>query len=924
MMTRNRFTPSASSLAALLAVLVPSCSSNESGPLAKTQEPLVPQVLGPEPVSPDLLAFRRTAAGSVIAPSVEGGTLFRSERGLARVRAPLPTQGPMAPPRYAASSSSGADFIGLELDGAGGVETEQITGRRLEVRHKSGIIETWDNGPGGLEHSFRVPQAAQRGDAVRLSLSVKGATVHQAGLGVSLTQPSGAAFFYHGLVVTDAGGRRLPATMTAAGTSIDLHVDTRNAAFPILIDPTLSPKSAPTGTRPIGQAEALAFIGDINKDGFADFAVGVPTASPGARAAAGQVAVFLGAASGVPSQASFVLEGAAASDNFGCGVSAAGDVTGDGFDDFLVGACGLSNGQSQEGAVYVFAGGATPSTTPVFTFESNNAGERIGSSVAGAGDVNKDGVADFVVGSPLYTGGQTNEGRALLFLGVKSGSISTTPAWNFEPDQAGAEFGRAIASAGDIDGDGFADVVVGSPLYDEGQIDEGRVSVFRGIAGGLSAVPSLNLYGNQPGARFGQALAGVGDVNGDTFADVAIGAPGYDTPTINDAGALFIYHGASPGLGKSPATLIPGVKTLRGTAGLGASVSRAGDLNKDGFADLVVGFQGAQSAWVFYGSCQGILPTQVIPDGEKERGVKTPRLFPWVKGLGRGVAGGGDINGDGFPDLLFRVDGDIGFNVFWDPDLDGEPSENELKFVADALSNFDTDGDGCGDGTEGWYKGTAGDPSKKPRDCFDGDFGSKAPHACPVTAPLLVTDGPLAGTCAPCGADAKKGCGAFPGALASGASNACSEAAPLCVTSGASRGSCAQPCTTGAAAGSAGACTDNTSPICDPGSGRCVPCEADFGAGVPGACPSAERPLCSKEPGTVGACLARAVAPGTQDAGATSSSGSAVSVAPPELDGCAACAVGHTRGQRPLALVLLGLGVGLLIARRRPRHTPPE
>jgi MYXO-CTERM domain-containing protein len=921
MMMRRRFTPSASSsLAALLAVLVPSCSSNEQPPAinVKAKGPETPA----EPASDDVLSFRRTVTGAIVAPSVEGGTLFRTERGVAKVRAPLPSHGATAAPRYGAPGLAGDDLVSVELAGSSGIVEERLAGRRLELRHSGGIVETWDNGPGGLEHSFRVPAGAKQGNHVQLSLAVRGAVVRQAGEGVTLTQPSGAVLFYHGLAVVDATGRKLAANMKALDGAIDIHVDVTQAAFPILIDPTLAAKSTPTGTRAIGQAETLAFIGDINKDGFADFAVGAPTASPGARAAAGEVSIVLGSAAGVPSEASFKLAGVAAGDNLGCGVAAAGDVTGDGIDDILVGACGVSNGQSQEGAVYVFAGGSTSATTPVFTFESNNAGERIGSSISGAGDVNKDGVADFVVGSPLYAGGQTNEGRALLFLGSKAGSISTTPAWSFEPDQAGAEFGRSIAAAGDIDGDGFADVVVGSPLFDEGQVDEGRVAVFRGIAGGLSAVPSLNLYGNQPGARFGQALAGVGDVNGDGFADVAVGAPGYDSPSVADAGALFIYHGASPGLGKTPSTLIPGVKTLRGTAGLGASVSRAGDLNKDGFSDLVVGFQGAQSAWVFYGSCQGILPTQVIPDGEKERNAKTPRLFPWVKGLGRAVAGGGDINGDGFPDLLFRVDGDIGFNVFWDPDLDGEPSDNELKFAPDALNTFDTDGDGCSDGTEGWYKGTASDPTKKPRDCFDGDFGSKAPHACPATAPLLVTDGPLTGSCAPCGADFKKGCGAFPGALASGASNACAEAAPLCVTSGANRGTCAQPCTAGAQ-GAAGVCTDNTAPICDATSGRCVPCDADFGTGGAGACPSAERPLCSKEPGTVGACLVKPTS-GTSDAGASSSSGGATSEAPPELSGCAACAVGHQPGQRPLALVLLGLGVGLLVARRRPRRAPHE
>ncbi len=137
------------------------------------------------------------------------------------------------------------------------------------------------------------------------------------------------------------------------------------------------------------------------------------------------------------------------------------------------------------------------------------------------------GYSDVIVGALKYDNGQTDEGRAYVYLG-KAGGLNTSPTWIVEGDQTGAQFGISVASAGDVNGDGYSDVIVGAPNYDNGQTDEGRAYVYLGKAGGLDTSPAWTAEGNQAGAAFGCSVTGAGDVNGDGFGDVIVGALYYD------------------------------------------------------------------------------------------------------------------------------------------------------------------------------------------------------------------------------------------------------------------------------------------------------------------------------------------------------------------------------------------------------------
>ena len=150
--------------------------------------------------------------------------------------------------------------------------------------------------------------------------------------------------------------------------------------------------------------------------------------------------------------------------------------------------------------------------------------------------------------------------------------------------------------AGDVDGDGYGDVIVGAPEYGAGEPGEGAVFVFlggaSGVAHGSPATAAAQLEADQTGAAFGATATGVGDVNGDGYADVIVGAPEYDAVEA-DEGAAFVFLGSAAGIADgSPATAAAQLESDQPSAQLGWSVDGAGDTNGDGYADVITGALG--------------------------------------------------------------------------------------------------------------------------------------------------------------------------------------------------------------------------------------------------------------------------------------------------------------------------------------------
>ena len=339
---------------------------------------------------------------------------------------------------------------------------------------------------------------------------------------------------------------------------------------------------------------SVATAGDVNGDGFDDIIIGAPGYENGG-SNAGAVFVYYGskpaglsakqaAGAGPSLQPDWQVVFNQAGANFGTSVATAGDVNNDGVDDVIVGAPEYDNEEDNEGAAFVYYGPvAGVSTTASWTDEPNQPNALFGTSVATAGDVNGDGIADVIIGAPGYEKGEVKEGAALVYHGSTDGL--TTDNWHSESNQVNASLGWSVASAGDVNGDGFDDVIVGAPWYSNGQTNEGAAFVYHGRKAGLETAANWRLESDQAISYFGWSVSTAGDVDADGFDEVIVGADRYDNGQENE-GAAFVYHGSALGL-----------KTTSGWMGesnqeygyYGGSVATAGDVNKDGHSDVLIG-----------------------------------------------------------------------------------------------------------------------------------------------------------------------------------------------------------------------------------------------------------------------------------------------------------------------------------------------
>jgi hypothetical protein len=147
-----------------------------------------------------------------------------------------------------------------------------------------------------------------------------------------------------------------------------------------------------------------------------------------------------------------------------------------------------------------------------------------GYSVNSAGDVNGDGYQDVIIGATKYDNGVDKEGTAFVFYGNPQ-NLADQPSWQVGGGLSGARFGYSVSTAGDVNCDGFEDVIVGAPRYNDGQSEEGAAFVYYGSPAGLSTIPDWTVQGDLKTTHYGASVAGAGDVDGDGCDDVIVGAP---------------------------------------------------------------------------------------------------------------------------------------------------------------------------------------------------------------------------------------------------------------------------------------------------------------------------------------------------------------------------------------------------------------
>jgi RHS repeat-associated protein/uncharacterized repeat protein (TIGR01451 family) len=490
---------------------------------------------------------------------------------------------------------------------------------------------------------------------------------------IEFTSATGRAVLrYSGLRAYDALNRRLPARMELVKGKIRLVIDDTSAVYPLTIDPLLTSPSWTAESNGAGAhfGYAVGTAGDVKGDGYADVIVGAPEYD-GGNPGEGRVYVYAGMATGLSTTPNWTAEVDQTNAGLGRSVGTAGDVNGDGYADVIVGAPGYDYDEDSigEGAAFAWHGSAESGlgadgtlANADWTIGVDQDGASFGRSVGTAGDVNGDGYADVIVGAHLYDTGQgTDAGRVFVYTGTMAG-LSATSDWTATSDQGDARFGASVGTAGDVNGDGYADVIVGAfKYYNNGQTDEGGAFVWYGSAeSGLGAAGTLanadwRAESNQAGAQLGASVGTAGDVNGDGCADVIVGARQYSGGQTQE-GKVFVWYGCSDsGLGANgvPSNADWTAESNRDNAAFGHAVGTAGDVNGDGYADVIVGarlYDGGQTdegrAYVYYGSATGLEASPRWTAESNQAGA----YFGWAVGTA------GDVNGDGYADVIVGAD----------------------------------------------------------------------------------------------------------------------------------------------------------------------------------------------------------------------------------------------------------------------------
>jgi len=372
--------------------------------------------------------------------------------------------------------------------------------------------------------------------------------------------------------------------------------------------------------------QTVAYLGDINNDGFDDMLIGAPKSDPGGRFDAGSVFVYSGADGSLLLQ----LDGLAAGDNFGYSVSGLKDTNADGKPEIIVGAPFADpGGVGAAGSAYLYSG-ATGAL--IHQWDGATSGDLLGGAVADAGDINQDNVPDIIVGADHASpGGITVAGSTYVYSG-----FTGTLLMKHDGQAPFDHFGASVAGVGDINSDGFPDIAVGATNAElSGGLDPGVVYTFSG----LTTAPIHQWEGVGVSENFGWAITGISDMDGDGVNEVVVGAPNAERFGSFSVGRVAVFSGSTGVL----------VRDWYGEAtgdNLGFSVASVGDQDLDGVPDVLAGAPYVDAGGVSSSGAAYLLSGGNGTILHQWTGVQTDDEF------GFSVASCGDVNNDGKSDVL--------------------------------------------------------------------------------------------------------------------------------------------------------------------------------------------------------------------------------------------------------------------------------